>query len=278
MQELMTTGGLCDPAWSPDGKTFAAAGVRGVFTFTEPNFEPRVLVAGQLQAPAPGAPAAREYDDPAWSPGGGRLAFRSSAGGVSRVEVVDVKSAEVAAEARRAVEGAALGRRADARSSTRPACPSRDRRPPASERPMTERPGRRGYLDWMRGLAVVVMVFWHTLDAWTTPVDKASGAFWYCQLIGGFGAPISSSSPACRSPSPPAPVSARLGLPARAASRLTPGLRPASPGLRLPASSRPPPGLRPASSRPPPGLRRSPRPRPGLSPGGARPGPRRGRW
>jgi uncharacterized membrane protein len=55
---------------------------------------------------------------------------------------------------------------------------------------MTERPGRRGYLDWMRGLAVVIMVGWHTLDAWTTPIDKASGAFWYCQLIGGFGAPI----------------------------------------------------------------------------------------
>ncbi len=114
MQELMTTGGLCDPSWSPDGKTFAAAGVRGVFTFTEPNFEPRVLVAGQLQAPAPGAPAPREYDDPAWSPGGGRIAFRSSAGGVSRVEVVDVKSAEVLAEARRSGEGAALGGRADA--------------------------------------------------------------------------------------------------------------------------------------------------------------------
>jgi hypothetical protein len=95
MQELMTTGGLCDPAWSPDGKTFAATGVRGVFTFTEPNFEPRVLVAGQLQVPPAGAPPAREYDDPAWSPGGGRIAFRSSVGGVSRIEVVDVKSAEV---------------------------------------------------------------------------------------------------------------------------------------------------------------------------------------
>jgi len=95
MQELMTTGGLCDPAWSPDGKTFAAAGVRGVFTFTEPNFEPRVLVAGQLQTPAPGAPPAREFDDPAWSPSGARLAFRSSASGSGRVEVVDVKSAEV---------------------------------------------------------------------------------------------------------------------------------------------------------------------------------------
>jgi hypothetical protein len=95
MQELLTTGGLCDPAWSPDGKTFAAAGARGVFTFPEPNFAPRVLVAGQLQAPPPGAPAAREYDDPVWSPGGGRIAFRSSAAGASRVEVVNVKSAEV---------------------------------------------------------------------------------------------------------------------------------------------------------------------------------------
>jgi Tol biopolymer transport system component len=95
MQELLTTSGLCDPVWAPDGKTFAAAGGRGVFTFTEPNFEPRVLVAGQLQAPAPGAPPAREFDDPAWSPSGARLAFRSSASGSGRVEVVDVKSAEV---------------------------------------------------------------------------------------------------------------------------------------------------------------------------------------
>jgi uncharacterized membrane protein len=55
---------------------------------------------------------------------------------------------------------------------------------------MIVRPGRRGYLDWMRGLAVVIMVGWHTLDAWTTPADKASDDFWYCQLIGGFGAPI----------------------------------------------------------------------------------------
>jgi hypothetical protein len=98
MQELMTTNGLCDPAWSPDGKTFAAAGVRGVFTFTEPNFEPKVLVAGQVQAPPPGAPPAREYDDPVWSPAGTRLAFRSSAAGAARIEVVDVKSAEVLLE------------------------------------------------------------------------------------------------------------------------------------------------------------------------------------
>jgi WD40 repeat protein len=95
MQELLTTSGLCDPSWSPDGKSFVAAGVRGVFVFTEPNFEPRVLVAGQLQAPPPGTPPAREYDDPVWSPSGAKIAFRSSAAGAARVEVVDVKSAEV---------------------------------------------------------------------------------------------------------------------------------------------------------------------------------------
>jgi Tol biopolymer transport system component len=95
MQELLTTSGLCDPSWSPDGKSFAAAGVRGVFVFTEPNFEPRVLVAGQLQAPPPGAPPARQFNDPVWSPGGAKIAFRTSGAGDARVEVVDVKSAEV---------------------------------------------------------------------------------------------------------------------------------------------------------------------------------------
>jgi uncharacterized membrane protein len=55
---------------------------------------------------------------------------------------------------------------------------------------MTARPGRRGYLDWMRGLAVVIMVGWHTLDSWTRPAEKAGDAFWYCMLVGGFGAPI----------------------------------------------------------------------------------------
>jgi uncharacterized membrane protein len=55
---------------------------------------------------------------------------------------------------------------------------------------VSTRPGRRGYLDWMRGLGVVIMVGWHTLDSWTRPADKLGDAFWYCMLIGGFGAPI----------------------------------------------------------------------------------------
>jgi uncharacterized membrane protein len=55
---------------------------------------------------------------------------------------------------------------------------------------VSDRPGRRGYLDWMRGLAVVIMVGWHTLDSWTTPADKSTGTFWYFMLMGGFAAPL----------------------------------------------------------------------------------------
>ncbi len=96
MQELMTTGGLCDPAWSPDGKTFAAAGLRGVFTFTEPNFEPRVLVAGQLQAPPPGRACVARVPTIRCGRRAAR-AWRSDPAPAARraFEVVDVKSAEV---------------------------------------------------------------------------------------------------------------------------------------------------------------------------------------
>ena len=131
MQELMTTGGLCNPSWSPDGKTFAAAGVRGVFTFTEPNFDPRVLVAGQLQPPAPGTPAPREYR-------------RSRVVARRRTHRVPVQRRRRLAdrgrgreerrspvEARRAGEGAALGGRADAHrrrdARTRPVIAARPR-------------------------------------------------------------------------------------------------------------------------------------------------------
>ena len=126
---------------------------------------------------------------------------------------------------------------------------------------MTERPGRRRYLDWMRGLAVAVMVFWHTVDSWTTPVDKASGAFWYCQLIGGFGAPMFLFL---------AGVSVALA----GGSKLRKAGRP--PGL-LPASIQPPPGLPPASTGPPSGLDpASARPQPGHGPGSAGERPGRG--
>ena len=149
MQELMTTGGLCDPSWSPDGKTFAAAGVRGVFTFTEPNFEPRVLVAGQLQAPPPGAPASREYRR------SGVVAERRAPGvPIERRRRVALRGGRReerrgAAQARRTGQGAALGGRQDARSSTRRASPFRERRPPRNRAcdDRASRPARVSRLD-----------------------------------------------------------------------------------------------------------------------------------
>jgi hypothetical protein len=114
MQELMTTSGMCDPVWRPDGAAFAASGPRGVFLFTSPSFEARPLF---VPAPEPGAsppsvpaqgasssgpptqatPAADGpmFSGPRWSPGGARLAFLVKQGDSSIVRVVDATSGKV---------------------------------------------------------------------------------------------------------------------------------------------------------------------------------------
>jgi uncharacterized membrane protein len=51
-------------------------------------------------------------------------------------------------------------------------------------------PSRRGYLDWMRGLAVVVMIWAHTLDAWTVTAEKTTYRYWWVMLISGMAAPM----------------------------------------------------------------------------------------
>ena len=94
MQELLTTSGLCDPAWSPDAKSFAAAGARGVFTFAQPHYEVKVIVAGQTSPPPAGQEPVRSYASPAWSPSGRRLAFLVTAPAGGAVQVVDVASGE----------------------------------------------------------------------------------------------------------------------------------------------------------------------------------------
>jgi uncharacterized membrane protein len=50
--------------------------------------------------------------------------------------------------------------------------------------------GRLEYLDWLRGLAVVVMIEAHTLDSWTAPADRRSLAFGLSMVLGGMGAPL----------------------------------------------------------------------------------------
>ena len=49
---------------------------------------------------------------------------------------------------------------------------------------------RRGYLDWLRGLAVLVMIEAHLIDSWTRWPDRESRVFAWSMTLGGLGAPL----------------------------------------------------------------------------------------
>jgi uncharacterized membrane protein len=49
---------------------------------------------------------------------------------------------------------------------------------------------RRRYLDWLRGVAVLIMIEAHTIDAWTRLADRSGKPFQWALILGGFGAPI----------------------------------------------------------------------------------------
>lgn len=49
---------------------------------------------------------------------------------------------------------------------------------------------RRGYLDWVRGLAVLVMIQAHVIDSWTRVDAHRTWQFAWAMIIGGFGAPL----------------------------------------------------------------------------------------
>ena len=55
---------------------------------------------------------------------------------------------------------------------------------------MTARTGRQAYLDWVRGVAVLIMIEAHVLDAWTLAADRTRPPFGYAIILGGFGAPL----------------------------------------------------------------------------------------
>jgi uncharacterized membrane protein len=48
---------------------------------------------------------------------------------------------------------------------------------------------RRAYLDWLRGVAVLIMVEAHTLDSWTHAADRGRSDYKWAIVVGGFGAP-----------------------------------------------------------------------------------------
>ena len=52
------------------------------------------------------------------------------------------------------------------------------------------KPGRLGYLDWLRGLTVLIMIEAHTFDAWTLPAERVRPAFGRLMLLAGMAAPL----------------------------------------------------------------------------------------
>jgi uncharacterized membrane protein len=51
-------------------------------------------------------------------------------------------------------------------------------------------PRRRGYLDWLRGVAVLIMIEAHLLDSWTGAPDREGRVFGWAMVVGGLGAPL----------------------------------------------------------------------------------------
>ena len=53
------------------------------------------------------------------------------------------------------------------------------------------RPARRlSYIDWMRGLAILIMIEAHTLDSWTLTADRYTEGFRWSVILAGFAAPM----------------------------------------------------------------------------------------
>lgn len=55
---------------------------------------------------------------------------------------------------------------------------------------MTAPAGRHAYLDWVRGVAVLIMIEAHVLDSWTAAADRTRPLFGWAMVLGGFGAPL----------------------------------------------------------------------------------------
>lgn len=65
---------------------------------------------------------------------------------------------------------------------------------PTASAPATKSTGNRGerldFVDVLRGLAVVFMILWHSVDAWLDPALHKTGTFVVLRLLGGLAAPL----------------------------------------------------------------------------------------
>ena len=49
---------------------------------------------------------------------------------------------------------------------------------------------RRIYVDWLRGVAVIIMILAHTMDSWTRPEDRTTAVFMWQTKLAGLAAPL----------------------------------------------------------------------------------------
>ena len=49
---------------------------------------------------------------------------------------------------------------------------------------------RRAYIDWLRGIAVMIMFTAHATDAWTRDADRDTLIYYWRDVLSGFGAPL----------------------------------------------------------------------------------------
>ena len=49
---------------------------------------------------------------------------------------------------------------------------------------------RRAYIDWLRGIAVMIMFTAHATDAWTRDSDRTGAIYYWRDIVAGFGAPL----------------------------------------------------------------------------------------
>jgi len=52
------------------------------------------------------------------------------------------------------------------------------------------RVSRRLYIDWLRGVAVLLMILWHTIDSWTVQTGRNTAAFAAIVFAAGWAAPL----------------------------------------------------------------------------------------
>jgi uncharacterized membrane protein len=59
-----------------------------------------------------------------------------------------------------------------------------------SSSPVASASTRRTYIDWARGIAVLIMLLAHSSDSWVRRADRSSATYNSINLVAGFGAPL----------------------------------------------------------------------------------------